>query len=195
MAGRRLTTEAAMAAQGGGPPLPLPDSLEDMAPILARWPLMLKYHPPTGDLWWKYIVETHNFESLDPRQYIATYRSVVSNRARHMVRVDGFTVEAAKVVWLLHHGEWPPGRLVRLDDNFTNDRIENLKVAESKDRTIGKRGRVPFRPLGVTKFYDRWRAYADIPGVGRRVIGQYATMEEAAAARLAWDAKDVSDLV
>ena len=167
--------------------MPLPASLNDMGPILARWPLMLKYDGASGELWWRYVVETHRFDSLVPAQYVAAYRSITGNKARKMVRIDGYTVEAAKLVWLLHHNAWPERRLVRQDGDYLNDRIENLALSK------GAAGPERKRPPGVAKYYDRWQAYARLPDGRNKNLGVFRTQEAAMAARKAWD--DANDLV
>jgi hypothetical protein len=184
----RLTVDhdAEIAARGGGPPLPIPANLDDMGPILARWPLLLKYDPESGELWRRYIVETSpNPQYLDKRQYLATYVGGY-NRQRNMARVDGFTVAAAKLVWLLHHGVWPQGRLKWKDGNTLNDRIENLEVEPAT--APGTPGRARTRPVGVSRLHDRWQAYAPLPDGRRKHLGVHKTEADAIAARAKWDA-------
>lgn len=182
---------AELAAKGGGPPLPLPVDIDDLEPILARWPMLLRYEPETGDLLRRY---THDRflggEFLMIReQWLATKRS--SARGRNFVQVDGFRPEAARVVWLLHHGAWPAGRLGRRDGDNFNDRIENLFVMETEPR--GKPGRTRSRPAGVARLHDRWQAYAPLPNGRRKHLGVHLTEEAAIAARARWDA--AQDLV
>lgn len=182
LSGRLSLYESAVraAAGGGGPPLPLPSSLTDMGPILARWPLMLKYDEASGELWLRYVVETATESHLDRRAYVATKRGPASN----YVRIDGIRAQAARVVWLLHHGAWPIGRIGRKDGDEFNDRIENL----FDYGTPITAGRPAKRPVGVSRLRDRWQAYVDFPDGSRKWLGRrHLTEADAVAARRRWD--------
>jgi hypothetical protein len=194
-----LRHNAEVAARSGGPPMPFPESLNDLGPILDRWPLMLKYDPESGELWWRYIIETHpNPQYLDKREYLATYQTMYGNKSVNMIRVDGMATLAARVVWLLHHREWPPSPLGRRDGNYLNDRIENLYL-KADEPTLPRDRRPRRRPPGVARLYERWQAYARLPDGRQKSLGTYATEAEAIAARARWDeaqaAEAVGDLV
>lgn len=178
------------ATLNAAPPGPSPINIDDMDAIRARWPLLLKYDPETGLLLRRYVLlSAQSRDSLVPQQYTATRQTVVGNRALNMVSVDGYRVEAAKVVWLLHHGSWPPRKLRRLDGSYVNDRIDNLALSDEAER----RGPLRKRPVGVAKLYDRWQAYVRFPD-GRQIrLGTFKTEEDAVAARKRWD--DGQDLV
>lgn len=102
-----------------------------------------------------------------------------------MIRIDGYTLQAAKVVWLLHHGEWPDssGRISWRNGNTLDDRIENLEIKAGQ----ASRGRERTRPKGVARYYDRWQAYVRFPDGRQKGLGTFRTQEEAVAAREAWD--------
>lgn len=169
------------------PPDPTPWHLQDMGPILARWPMLLKYDAASGELWRRYVIETAKYpELLDRREYVAGKPRGNGN----YVRIDGLTVSAARLVWLLHHGAWPDGAVQRRDDDPFNDRIENLYLRQKEDV---KRGRPRLRPPGVSKLFDEWQAYGDLGRGRRKYLGRFQTVEEAARARAAWDA--ANDLV
>jgi hypothetical protein len=199
MGRNRMEENAEIIARSGGPPTPLPANLNDFGPIFARWPLMLKYDPPTGELWWRYVVETHpNPQYLDRGEYLATYTTTQGNKRVNTVRIDGFAIPAARVVWLLHHRAWPPSALLRRDGDSLNDRIENLIPRTEAPPNI-KRGRERSRPIGVARRYDRWQAYVRFPGGVQKTLGVFKTEAEAVAARARWDeaqaAEAVGDLV
>lgn len=188
-----IKTQAAEIARTGGPPLPLPINLADLGPIRIRWAMMFLYDPPSGDLWWRIKLETAKRpEFIQREDRLATTQQRRNNRLLNFLRVDGFTVKAADYVWFIHHDRWPDGRLGRVDGDHLNDRIENLFEFSGKAASQG-RGRVRFRPVGVCRFYDRWRAYVDLPGGKRKYLGTHATEEGAAVARRLYDA--AQDLV
>lgn len=115
-------------------------------------------------------------------------------------RVSFYTMTAAsaRVVWLLHHGRWPDGKLGRRDNDVRNDRIENLyeprvereqaarRAAMAEPKVFGKRVRKnPSR--GVARCGpDHWQAYVRIDGK-QKGLGRFKTEAEAIAARAAWD--------
>lgn len=181
-----LRNDARIAAESGGPPLPFPKGLDDLGPIMARWPLMLMYDAPSGQLWKRYVWETTPDRTfLVPEQYVASSERTVGNKVRCYVRIDGFTVQADRVVWLLHHGRWPEGRLRHLDGDLLNDRIENLEDLGHEPRYAARERK---RPVGVARYYDRWQAYATLPDGRMKKIGVFRTEADAVTARGAWDA-------
>jgi hypothetical protein len=185
-----LYTIAQIAERSGGPPATIPQHLEDMPAILSRWFEMLRYDVQTGDLIWRYLLDNRiNGFYVDDFALKAFKRGPRGNRTR----IDGFVIPTARLVWLLHHRAWPSGALHRRDNDPYNDRIENLYVAEGQ--APGERGRPRFRPVGVSRFYGRWKAYVRSPGGKTKWLGTFDTEEEAAAARKAWDEgdRDVSD--
>lgn len=183
---------AAKIEEHGGPPTPIPRNLSDVGAILNRWPHVFRYDTQTGHLLCRYeldAMQNNVRQNVTYDELLKTKRSGDGNQ----VFFDGLRVRADRVVWLFHHGEWPPGPLKHRNGDVFDDRIENLYVPDNMRSEPGIRGRPRFRPVGVTRFYDRWRAYVRAPNGRQRVIGQFNTMEEAAAARKAWD--DAHDLV
>lgn len=181
-----LQEQAADIARSGGAPDPMPQHSRDMGPILARWPVILHYDRASGELWKRFVFEARDPESLDRREYVATRPRATGN----YLRIDGFSLPAARVVWLLHHGEWPEGKLARRDGDLFNDRIENLYLPSRPEPVLG---RPRIRPPGVSRFYDRWQASGDLGNGRKKYLGRFQTIEEAIAARKAWD--DASDLL
>lgn len=172
-----------------GPPDPQPRFIRDMGPVLARWPMILQYDADSGELWRRYILRARSSfpETLEKHEYLASRPRDLGN----FVKIDGFTVPAARLVWLFHHGEWPPSPVQRMDGDCFNDRIENLFLRSQPPK--GAPGRPRFRPPGVSRFYDRWTAYGDLGQGRRKYLGRFQTIEEAVLARKAWD--DANDLV
>lgn len=144
-----------------------PSDLDNLAVLLPKWRLLLGYEPDTGLLIWKLETPTE----FNRGACVATYQGA---GGVGMVRVDGFRVLAARVVWLLHHGRWPVGKLRRKDLDRSNDRIENLIESPTP------------RPKGVARYGAKWQAYVR-NGYVQKFLGVFATEAEAAAARAAYD--------
>jgi hypothetical protein len=152
---------------------PKPSSIDDMEAILARWPVLLKYDVKHGAIVWRR-------PSDDPRyEMIRADRLLNLHRRDRVVSIDGFVIPAARMVWLLHHGEWPRGkRLVFKDGDEANARIENLEDIPDPPK---RRGR------GVARCKDRWQAYGIDANGARKHLGVFDAEDEAIAARQAWD--------
>lgn len=98
-----------------------------------------------------------------------------------------------RVAWALHYGEWPKGQIDHIDHDGCNNRISNLRDV---DTIVNQRNQLLRRTsksgvIGVTWRKDRkkWKAQMRVPG-GRQVfLGYHSTIEEAAAARKAGEAK------
>lgn len=168
-----------------------PTSLYDCEAIYPWFEAMLRYEPDTGTLIWNQMTpDDHNRWAI-----VATRRN---KYGRGMVRFDGFSVSSNHLVWFLHHRRWPEGRLIHLDDDVTNDRIENLgpkrqRIPDEAPVDVNppeRRGRPRFRPVGVARLHDRWQAYAPLPLGRRKNLGVFKTQEAAVAARKAWDDGD-----
>lgn len=113
-------------------------------------------------------------------------------------RVSFYTMTSAsgRMVWLLHHGRWPNGKLGRRDKDVTNDRIENLyepRAERNAAAPIAAAGATPAKRVrknpsrGVSRCGpDHWQAYARVAG-RQKGLGRFTTEDEALAARAAWD--------
>lgn len=103
------------------------------------------------------------------------------------IGIDGKTVYAHRLAWLVIHGEWPTCSLDHIDGDPTNNAIANLREATQAENAQNVR-----RPIsnssGVTgvhwhKQIKRWQAYVTVNGK-RISAGCYGTKEEATAARM-----------
>lgn len=93
----------------------------------------------------------------------------VATRHR-MARVDSHVISAAKVVWLMHHFDIPPGRRIYHDNGFPgDDRIWNLRCGKSE----------------VVRGPEGWRVYASAPGRYPLWLDGVFPTEHAAKAALA----------
>ncbi len=87
---------------------------------------------------------------------------------RGRVGVLGKVYDSSKIVWIWHHKALPPARLLRVNGDVTDDRIENLGV-RLPDKTVEGGG-------------NRWIARA--PTFTRRgdILGVFKSFEKACAA-------------
>ena len=92
----------------------------------------------------------------------------------------------ARVVWLLHHKEWPAQEIDHIDCNSQNDSIENLRLAtraQNCQNTRYGRANREFKGTYQDKRSGKWNCQIQSNG---KVYGQYgfSTPQEAYAARL-----------
>lgn len=103
---------------------------------------------------------------------------------RRHICIDGFLAQANKLIWIWHYGQVPEGIDVdHIDNDGTNDRIENLQLLTHRDN-VGKawaRSKASRLPLGVSRAGSRFMAQI-CDGSDRRYLGRYDTPEEAAQA-------------
>jgi hypothetical protein len=93
---------------------------------------MLAYDPETGKICWrvksaKKVVIGNEAGCTKTQRALADGRKV----AYRYIRVMGRAMSAPRVAWLLHHGEWPRGKLLFHDGNPLNLRLANLYMSNS----------------------------------------------------------------
>jgi hypothetical protein len=76
------------------------------------------------------------------------------------VTLQGVSTPAARVAWLLQHGDWPTTPVLFIDEDSTNLRIGNLKLAQfpteksMKDgRRVYKMSKQAMRHYGLQRYY------------------------------------------
>jgi hypothetical protein len=60
---------------------------------------------------------------------IGWQRAWNTNKHRQTISIDGRRFPVLDVVWCWHHGEWPAGKVERIDGNPINIDVNNLRVA------------------------------------------------------------------
>lgn len=137
----------------------------------------LRYDPDTGKLAW-----------LDcgamPKQLRASYVDAFTARGGSGYlhgKLDGRSLLAHRVAWALHYGQWPAARIVHVNGVYTDNRIENLRLADERD--VQHRGKNTSGIVGISfdKARGQWKAQFQARGVIHRV-GAYRTLKEAASA-------------
>jgi hypothetical protein len=99
-------------------------------------------------------------------------------------KLHGFVY--ARVVWMLHYGQWPQHEVDHIDCNPQNDSVENLREAtrfENCQNTRFGRTRKPFKGTYQDKRNGKWHCQVQSHG---KVYGRYGfnTESDAYAARM-----------
>lgn len=131
---------------------------------------LLAYNPETGIVHWKVS-----------RGPIAAGTVITGD----YIKINGTSYVRARIIWCLHHGEWPP--LDRLIDHNNrihgDDKIDNLRLATPTQNAQNKAGYAGL-PKGVYKrnrISKPWAARISVDGIYVE-LGSHATIEEAAEA-------------
>jgi hypothetical protein len=53
-----------------------------------------------------------------------------------MIRVDGILYNMRDLIWIYHYNQLPIGRLIYVDGNSRNNRIENIKPLKKVEQRI-----------------------------------------------------------
>lgn len=138
----------------------------------------LSYDPATGDLRWRERMSQNVFagsEAMTARK---------GSGHRHGF-VRGVPLQAHRVAWALHYGEWPQGMIDHINGIPTDNRIINLRVVSARDNPKNRRpnsDKPSALPHGVSR-KKNGRYFAQIQeGKKNRHLGYFATPEEAEAA-------------
>lgn len=93
---------------------------------------ILRYDADTGKLWWKRKTASKVLVGMEAGTNKNTRAGKDGNpRPYRYVAVLGKSMPAARVAWLLHHGEWPIGKVTFKDRDQLNLRAENLSMSNS----------------------------------------------------------------
>lgn len=100
------------------------------------------------------------------------------------VRIDGFDISKARVIWAVHYGYWPEKLIDHVNRNRDDNTITNLREATHTQNQYNKVQLNVHGYKGVT-WRDRkrkpWLSKIRVNGV-RINLGSFATKEEAAKA-------------
>ena len=147
------------------------------------------YDPDAGVLTWKVRPREH-FTSDRGWKAANTYRAgAVAGHARKdgyvSLFIGGKAIKAHRLIWLLTHGEWPPGDLDHIDGDRANNRIDNLRVAtrsqNARNKSRYRNNTSGYKGVDFVPSIRKWRARVQTGGI-RKCVGEFDTPEEAASA-------------
>ena len=146
----------------------------------------LDYDPETGIFTWKPRVVTYYRDSNWNKRFLGKppgSLSATDGYLRIIIDCQGYL--AHRLAWLHFYGQWPVGHIDHIDENGSNNRIANLRLA-THAQNLQNRGKASNNKSGYKgvcwdKSRGRWIASIGIGGKAKR-LGTYRTREEAAAA-------------
>jgi hypothetical protein len=138
---------------------------------------LLHYEPLTGVFRWR--VSTSN------RMPVGTMAGAYS-RGYCILGIDGCRYRAANLAWLYMTGDWPTTGIDHKDQDSTNDRWENLRLADQSQNNANGRLRIDnvsgSRGVSWSRSKLKWRAYVSLNGK-QFFCGYHDTLEAAKEAR------------
>lgn len=103
------------------------------------------------------------------------------------IGVNGKTYRAHHLVWLWHNGVFPDTIVDHINQNKSDNRIENLRLSDptlnNLNRSTGSNNTSGYKGVSYVKRINKYQATITVKGKHYR-LGQYKTFEEAKYARI-----------
>jgi hypothetical protein len=86
----------------------------------------LDYNPETGEFHWK---QHESRNKIWNTRYAGEAAGSIKNDGYRQITIDGKTYSAARLAWLITHGEWPENEIDHINRVRDDDRLVNLRKA------------------------------------------------------------------
>lgn len=121
--------------------------------------------------------------SRTSRVVVGRVAGSIKKNGYRQIKINKKQYQAHRLVWVLHHKEWPSSFVDHINGNKLDNRIENLRVV-SKSQNGMNRAKQQNNTSGYVGVYfdkrgKRWRAQIKIQSKTKS-LGSYKTKEEAA---------------
>lgn len=138
----------------------------------------MSYCPETGEFRWRERIHS----SANPGELAGT----VEKNGRRKIQVDGCRQMASVLAWLYMTGAWPEELIDHRDNNASNDRFGNLRLASDWQNCLNARRRCDntsgFKGVKLDRRRGRWQAMISVANKKRKSLGYFDTPEAAGAA-------------
>jgi hypothetical protein len=160
---------------------------------------LLTYNPDTGKLFWKERTAKY-FKNPKNPNYTKSWNTkwagkealtaITRRKSGQISRLDGHVFNkkyaAHRIAWLIYYGEWPKNEIDHINQDPTDNRIENLRdvthAENNKNRTLQNNSTTGYSGVSFYKRDGKYRAEISINNITKH-LGYYDTAEEAAAVR------------
>lgn len=158
---------------------------------------LLRYEPDTGKLYWR----ERDRRWFETDHHCNRWNSHFANKlaggrpdSRGYVRIRVLTdrYKLHRVIWALCHGYWPRDQIDHIDQNPSNNRIENLREAcnsdNARNRKLSTKNKSGCKGVNVYKPNGKW--VAKLKHEGKLLhLGYFDKVEDAIKARKAAEKK------
>lgn len=135
----------------------------------------MHYEPATGEFWW---IKPGPGKTVGKR---IGSRLWSKGKSYVAMKINGEVYYAHRVAWLHHYGEWPTGFVDHIDEDRSNNAIENLRLANAAQNAARRRTTRNIAPSrGVFPHGPGFVARIHFAGK-RHYLGYYKTAAEAGA--------------
>lgn len=136
----------------------------------------LKYDSTTGIFTW--------LSGKYKNKQAGTIGGTLPDNGYIKITINKKEYKAHRLAWLYVHGEFPPKLLDHINRDRTDNRIDNLRVADdatnSKNQTLYKNNTSGYH--GITSHGDKWRARINVNG--KKIhLGIFENLQDAVKAR------------
>lgn len=136
----------------------------------------IKYNPDTGEFIW--------IRAPSRIAKVGSSAGTVREDGRREIHFKGIRYKASHIAWLLTYGTLPAGVIDHIDGNPSNDKIENLRDVSHRLNMQNTKKNIK-NTSGITGVhYDKARRLCWVATIGRKIIGRFATKEQAIQARM-----------
>jgi len=143
---------------------------------ITRLKAILSYNPEIGIFVWREV----------PKNKICLIGKIAGSLKKdgyRVITIDRVQYHEHRLAWLYTYGSWPNDQLDHIDRDRTNNKVSNLREANSSTNqanTITKKSKE--LPKGVRRYthhrHKKYCAYIKTK-VGNKFLGSFLTMEEA----------------
>ena len=146
---------------------------------LERAKELLQYDPDTGLITWK--------KSVNSRSSPGSEAGCASSIGYRRMKIDCGRYLAHRIAWLLYYGYWPIGQIDHIDNNRSNNAINNLRDCcgsqNQQNQPIRKSNRSGIKGVSWCSTNKKWHVQARTPGVIHQG-GYFSDIEEAGRAAI-----------
>ena len=158
---------------------------------------LLTYNPDTGKLYWK---ERPAKYFKNPKKIVKSWNTryagkealtnITRRKSGQIARLDGCifnkSYKTHRIAWLIYYGEWPKNQIDHINQDPTDNRIENLRdvpqAENGKNQHLRSTNKSGYTGVYFYKEQNKYAADIRINGV-KKWLGYYDTIEEAVSAR------------
>jgi hypothetical protein len=157
--------------------------------------IVLSYDAESGSLTWKERPPSlfsnggktaeHNSRAWNAKYAGKPAFSVPNGNGYLCGRISKRNFLAHRVVWAMHHGEWPHGELDHINGDRKDNRIDNLRkasrIGNARNVGIGSRNTSGYKGVSWNRDRGMWTAHVRVDGKSK-YLGLFEDPELAKAA-------------